>query len=653
MEASSEAPTWSRALAVCFAAGVLGACVGAHAEVVALLALSEGRFDLGLLAPAALFYGLNGALYVTPLAFLVWQLRGRRADERTLFATASATTVGVIVGAIGLDRTSGHLLALASFTAWDAGAVVLWGIFGTSLAVLGRELLRRIDTSRFRSAWVALAALTVLIVGGRLLAAAVAMADSGDLEARRESSNTASSNTASEHPNVLLIVVDTLRADALPDWGADVATPNLARLAADSVRFEESYSPSSWTRPSFASLYSGRHSASHGVMLKSDALPDDVATLAESLASAGFQTGGIMGNYNAGPHFNFGQGFDDYRFVTPDVVLAGSLRVDAEALGRALGTDLVAMVELLPMRLYQRVFGSLGAGTGSVAPGTVYQDAEVLTDEALRWLEGRDGDRPFFLALGYMDPHHPFYRHPYDGFAFSRAAHELPSLSDAPLMRGLYDGEIEFWDAHFGRLLDALQERGLYEDTLIVLTSDHGEEFGEHGGFYHGTTVYDEVVHVPLYVKYPGSRRAGTTVGHPVQTTDLMPTILQELDLPIPEGVQGGLLDDGQEEVLIEEEHEGHVLSSLRAEIDGTRWSLILCNADNPRGLPPIALYDVDADPGQQRDLSEDRPEVLREMAARLERAAAAAAEGGQRQEIDLGVADRMRLCALGYGECD
>ena len=174
------------------------------------------------------------------------------------------------------------------------------------------------------------------------------------------------------------------------------------------------------------------------------------------------------------------------------------------------------------------------------------------------------------MFVAYMDPHDPYYEHPYNGVGYSRAAHVKPEPGEADELRKLYDGEISYWDEHFGALVDDLKRRGLYDELTIVVTADHGEEFMEHGGFWHGTTLYDEQLHVPLFVKLPGGERGGSVIAHWVESVDIMPTLLAMQQLPVPESVQGIDLFRGKEQTFAEESHEGNVLKSLRLR-DGER----------------------------------------------------------------------------------
>lgn len=434
--------------------------------------------------------------------------------------------------------------------------------------------------------------------------------------------------------NVLFIVVDTLRADHLPAYGYKQGkTPNLDAFAKDAVRFEHAYANASWTRPSFASLLTGRYPSSHHVMAKSAALSNELVTLPEALGEAGFHTAGFVTNYNVAPYFQFDQGFDEYHYLEPEFVL---------------GADDAAAKLLLVQFLRQRI-ESLRDAFWGVQPGTAYQDAEVVNAHIVRWLE-RKPSHPWFLFVGYMDPHDPYFEHPYSGEGYARAAHQSPALSEADKLRRLYDGEITYWDEHFGKLIAELKKRGLYDDTTIVITSDHGEEFGEHGGFWHGTTLYDEQLRVPLFVKLPKNARGNTTVSHWVQSIDIMPSLLKWLQVPIPEGVQGKDLFQGSDRLFAEESHEGNVLASVRERQGSAAVKLIRANPGNPRKLAERELYRVDSDPGEKDNLSAREPELLSEMERSLEAAAEDATKNAvQGEDVGLDQSARRQLCELGY----
>jgi arylsulfatase A-like enzyme len=265
----------------------------------------------------------------------------------------------------------------------------------------------------------------------------------------------------------------------------------------------------------------------------------------------------------------------------------------------------------------------------------------------------------FFLFLHYMDPHDPYLEHPYSGYGHARASDQNPDSSLAPEFSHLYDGEVSYLDDYLGRLFDWLKVEGLYEEALVVLTADHGEEFQEHGGWWHGQTLYQEQIAVPLIIKYPASAGEGSIPGSAfsppqvvdelVRSLDIAPTILDVAGASIPEAMQGRSLWSATDPVpyaFSEEDHEGNVLQSIRT----PDRKLILANSDNPRGLPAEALFDLDSDPGEQRNLATTAPDEIQVLRAPLEDLLALArqrAVAGEMGSLDAAVQERLR--DLGY----
>ena len=264
----------------------------------------------------------------------------------------------------------------------------------------------------------------------------------------------------------------------------------------------------------------------------------------------------------------------------------------------------------------------------------------------------------FFLFTHYMDPHDPYFEHPYNGNAVARVAGE-PEESRAEELRALYKGEIEYLDGNVGKLFDKMKNLGIYDDTLIVLTADHGEEFMEHGGWWHGLTLYDEQIAVPLLVKWPlGS--GGLGVGNAEEVArliDVAPTLLAAVGAEIPAEMQGVDLAapiSGRSpkdlEVYSEEDHEGNVLWALRTR----ETKLINANEGNPRGLPTRELFNLDQDPGELDNLLEEGDswtgvEAELAMHAEAQRAAAesGAVAGGADVEMTKDECEQLRM--LGY----
>ena len=305
---------------------------------------------------------------------------------------------------------------------------------------------------------------------------------------------------------MLLVVIDTLRADHLGAWGYPVETsPRLDALAAAGVRFHHFFSNSPWTRPSMASLLTGHYPRTTGVYEeKFDALADSLTTLAERLLARGYLTLGVTANPNINAWFGFDQGFDRY----------GDSGLE-----------------------WKWIVGDAAAGDPEAPPGERSQavDATSTTNQVLAALAAQASRlerSPFYLQVLYIDPHRPYRPPPRHRDAVRRAS-RFPS----------YDGEIRYVDAEIGRLLDGLRAQGLLEDTLVAVTADHGEGLGDHPSVpfsaTHGSTLYDSVLHVPLIIWHPDLPR-GRVVEELASSVDLLPTIMDLLGWPIPAGEVAG-----------------------------------------------------------------------------------------------------------------
>lgn len=438
-------------------------------------------------------------------------------------------------------------------------------------------------------------------------------------------------------PNVILIMVDALRADRLNCYGYGSKTsPSMDALAADGIRFETCIAQASWTKPSTATLLTSLYPSSHQAIYKPDMLPDPVVSLAELLDGEEYFCLGFANNANITPLFNFGQGFDEYIYLEPNYFF-----MSPES-----GFQLTGYNQL---RLIRERFISQDKRVSHY-----YQDAQVVNENVISWLEKLRRGR-FFLFIHYMETHDPYFVHPYNGVGYARVANPRPDPKMAGLLSETYDGELQYVDQAIGQLIRWLRENDLYDETLIVLTSDHGQEFYEHGGWWHGTTLYEEQIHVPLIVKLPASQRAGTVDSRMVRTLDIPPSILSLAYIPPHPSMQGqsflgpeGRNWTGQEDVFSEEDHEGNVVQSLRTQT----WKLIQANPHNPRGLPPLALYHLEEDPNEMNNLATKHKELVDLMAVRLEKnQALAQGEAVPRQEREIDEATRERLKSLGYIE--
>lgn len=322
--------------------------------------------------------------------------------------------------------------------------------------------------------------------------------------------------TAERPRNLILISLDTLRPDYLSCYGhARETSPAIDALAARGVRFAQALSAAPWTLPSHATMFTGLYPSRHGVKDYSHRLPQDSTTLAEVLGEHGFQTFAVINTWNiANPSFEIFQGFapGDVHYVK----------------------------ESLP-----------GPGATQIIANTGARVAET----ARELLRTRDPGRPFFLFAHFYDAHtdftpEPEYRRrfvsPYGG-ALDGTTGQLYGLREAGVrlgeadlrfLRELYEAEIRQLDQVLAGLLAFVDEQGLAEDTLIVLTSDHGEEFQEHGGLLHGRTQYEELLRVPLIVAGPGVPR-GRVVEPTVGLIDLLPTVLARLGFAPPAHLDG------------------------------------------------------------------------------------------------------------------
>jgi len=434
-----------------------------------------------------------------------------------------------------------------------------------------------------------------------------------------------------DRPNVILVIADTLRADHLGSYGDPRGlTPNLDAMA-DEGTVWEAFGQSSWTKPSVATILTSLYASTHGAMSKPSILPE-VTTVADALQAEGYATSGFVSNVNLAPSFNFQQGFDEYTYYAPDYLF------EAEESS----SKLILYQILRP--LYFKVMGSQWVEL-------FYQDSRTVNADALPWLERHKDDR-FFALLHYMDPHDPYFAHPYDGRGIARVENQNPDPEQAAEMLELYAGEIRYMDESFGDLIATLKEHDIYDNTLIVFTADHGEEFQEHGGWWHGTTLYEEQVAVPLIAKFPAGSLVPARPQGVGRLLDIAPTILAAAGTAIPREWQGADLAlpiPSHRVAFAEEDHEGNIITAAR----NARLKLIRANAGNPRGLPELELFDLQRDPGEQENVAGDRPveveDLDREVVAITTGAAQEAVANDGEVEMDDATRDRLR--ALGYIE--
>ena len=410
-------------------------------------------------------------------------------------------------------------------------------------------------------------------------------------------------------PNLILVAIDALRADYLklysPQAVAD--TPQLEQFAKDAVFFDSAFAQASWTKPSFATMFSGRYPQSHTATGKVSMLPDDIVTFPELLSDGGYYTKGFSNNPNICGAFNFGQGFADYTDLKPSLYFGA--RESAARL------SIYQILRIVRQAVMSRV-------SGKMRVTEFYQPADVVTREALDWLDSdrKPADRPFFLFVHYMDPHDPFMDHNKPGVGYARSVLQPPTPTGVESkkldpdkyrqpMIDAYNTEIEFLDIHLGEFFAGLRSRGLYDNSVIVFVSDHGEEFYDHEGWWHGQTLFDELVRIPLMVKLPGNAGAGQHNAGFARHVDLAPTLLSLAGVqPDAEmtgkpllGADGSFLNGDVAYVYAEIDFENNVLQAVRTRTE----KVIHANPDNPRGHKAREFYDLAADPGEKNNLAE------------------------------------------------
>src|SRR6266481_376803 len=395
-------------------------------------------------------------------------------------------------------------------------------------------------------------------------------------------------------PNVVLITIDTLRADHLGCYGYQkIKTPNIDSLAAEGARFARAFTVVPVTLPSHTAMLTGTYPMLSGMHdFSANKLSPQQVTLATVLKRAGYVTGAVVGSAVLDSRFGLNHGFDFY--------------FDHFDFSRLEEANLDEMER----------------------PGN------VVADQVLEWL-GRNSQKKFFLWMHLYDPHYP-YRPP------EPYSHEYAAQP--------YDGEIAFADEQVGRLLRFLKDRGLYQNTVIVVSGDHGESLGEHGEKTHGFFIYNVTMHVPLIIHLPG-KSTTQTVDDPVSLVDLMPTVLAATGLDIPSQMQGRSLVPALRGEKIDQDRTLYGETFLpRLHFN---WSE-LRGAENAKyhfiDAPRPELYDLAKDPGELRNLFPEKKAVAEEMRAKLAgliREYSAGKELAEKTGLDPALMERLK--ALGY----
>ena len=423
-----------------------------------------------------------------------------------------------------------------------------------------------------------------------------------------------------EARGVVVVSIDTLRRDHVSVYGyGKRTTPTLESLAQEGIVFEDAVSTAPWTLPAHASLLTSLYPSAHGAVDLRRAVPEDVPSLPRLLQERGFFTQALVTHLYLSKQYGFGNGFDAHWY-----------RYDARA--------------------------------------------EPVTDRAISFLRER-GDRDFFLFLHYYDPHWHYDPPPpfdrtfdpdYEGQAsgvwweLKEETEDSIDPRDLRHILALYDGEILYTDRQLGRLFGAMRKMGLFDKSLVVVTSDHGEEFLEHGGWEHQKTLYEEVLRIPLLMKLPGAEAAGRRVFEQVSLVDVAPTILDELGLPAVASFQGrslsglmrGSAATSADGVWAETHHtldDSHKLTMRQ----GPNGKKIIVSRHQERSDTSVEVYDLAQDPREQKDLAGDEPSwvkrALQQVESFLARAAERRKSAAPTPPVELTPDQLDKLRALGY----
>jgi len=416
----------------------------------------------------------------------------------------------------------------------------------------------------------------------------------------------ASTPPKSAYTNVILITLDTTRADRMGFMGSKRGlTPNLDKLAQDSVVFTRAYTQAPFTPSAHTTILSGTYPQYHQVLAFPLPLAKTVPFLPEILGTYGYHTGAFVGSMALDPKWGvpgFDRGFDTY------------------------------YAEFKPGP----------AAEGADRYHSVEWRAGDVVKHAMGWL-GKSPHAPFFAWIHMFDPHDPY---------------DPPEPYKTRYAKALYDGEIAYMDSALGSLFRQLKAAGLYDRALIVVTADHGESLGAHGEDQHGILLYDETIHVPLLIKLPHGQAAGKRIENTVEHADIMPTVLGWLGVPVPDKVQGqsllGFLEPGtpkgeaaanawQDRGAYSEGDYGHLAFGWSA-IQSLRTGKYFY-VEAPRR----ELYDQVNDPSAGQNLASTSPAVADTLSAKLKDFLQQTTNTAERPKAEMAAEQTQQLTALGY----
>lgn len=408
--------------------------------------------------------------------------------------------------------------------------------------------------------------------------------------------------------NVVVYLVDTLRADRLGAYGYERArTPSIDQLAQDGVLFENCYSPGPWTVPSAMSLHTSLYPCDHGVLKDGDRIPPSVVPMAQRMKQAGYAAGGFICNPWAGQGVGLDRGYDAYVkqqfFVRPDLV-------DQWLDQNPRKPSYLYIHTAEPHRPYEPPEEFIKP-FGQVPPRMVQMIKSLVTQYVQLTKVDFVAGRP----LGTVD----------NTKEQQQALDTLGEIKD--VVNLLYDAEVAYCDSNLGKLVEVLRRRGQWDDTIFVLLSDHGEELSERGGHQHDQSLYQELIHVPMIIKFPQNRFAGKRISDNVSLVDVLPTLLEYIN-------RSDLAHDCAGQSLLSRIEGGEASEELSLAVRSlrinkkkyfkpykeTRGDFNVCVAEgNLKGIwnvepDTFELYDLATDPQESNNLAANQPERVKQM---------------------------------------
>jgi arylsulfatase A-like enzyme len=640
----------------------LGAILGATA---ALLEISIRLFFGGFMSiinpsfyfPAMVIYAMAGGLsafilglFLAILSLLLFRSAAFEKDNlMPLYFTLIASFAFFLM-------VGGYINSLFLPSYLDIQSLVFDGVFLVVAVVLGILLYRLVKSRRQ-----GLRRLVRVWQYGLVAILVIAF-----LVALPRGESTGDDTAAAKLPpdgsaNVLVLLIDTLRADYLSCYGFELPTsPNIDKFAGEGAQFLNTFSPASWTKPATASLMTGFYPSTHQANTMGSGLSDSFEIMPEIYKKKGYRTAIFTSNNLVSPLFGFDQGVDFFYY--------GKAQMIRELM---LG-DIIRTLSRMELEKRQQLEAFLWELESYLRFGeqVAYDlSADALNTNFLEWAES-DAGRPFFAYIHYIEPHYPYTPPPpYDslfagvesgefvqpeqnyGFQpFDRMDPVDPELVRTVL--GEYMGEIAYIDDCLGRFFSELDKRGILDKTLVVLTADHGEEFFEHSMWGHGHSLFNEVVDIPLIMRYPALIPPGTKVSTLASLVDILPTLYDFSGIQASHVLPGkSLLPFLREGDAVADGHKsyGEVLRGGQMALyitDGT-YKLLKCEKGV---LEETLMFSILEDPSENTNLSDSLPDLKNSLLIAMEEIHKSSSSNAvEQKEVEIDKTTEDQLKAMGY----